>query len=437
MKKYSWANRIVIVTLWSIVFICLVSMASSRQKIYSEVEVVSMNPTKEDESFEIWTLEGKMEEVLEETLIKYQKEYPDIKFSVKVFKNDIYSETLLNAARTGSLPDMFYSWGDERLKELVELDVAKDITSEVYKQVGGKLNEGVLKNYCIDERIYGMPAFAWNTVLYCNTDLFKACELEIPTTYDEFLEVVKQFKEKQITPLMIGGSEAWMASLYYMELVSEEENTTIIKGLSSNPLYFRRDGFVNAATQFKALIDLEPWQQGYENMLAVDAVNGFAKGKAAMLVSGSWSSSNIDDINHSLIKGKVAVIPFPGNRTNSLKSGVAGYSDGFILNRMSELDQVNVKALFVRLMQDISDRAVEKKGMGLPVYREQSLENTKFETLKLCEHIFPKEDFHAAYDKILSTQFIKGYNEALIEFIREKSSVTEFIEAVATGKSKN
>ena len=437
MKKYSWANTVVIGTIWSIALIGLISIASSRQKVYSEVGAVSMAPTALEQSFEIWTLEGKMEEVLEETLIKYQREYPNIKFKTKVFKNDIYNEMVLNAARTGSLPDMFYSWGDERLKELVILDVVQDITFEVNKELGDSLREDTLENYCIGDRIYGLPAFGWNTVLYCNTELFAACDLEIPTTYDELLEVVKQFKEKEITPLMVGGSETWMFSLYYTELVSEKENTSIIKSLSENPLYFRRDGFVDAATKFKQLIDLEPWQEDFENTVAADAVYEFTKGNAAMLLSGSWVSTNIDDIRHSSIRGKVAVIAFPRYKSTNLGSGVAGYSDGFILNKASDFEEVNVKSLFVRLMKDISDRAVEKKGMGLPIYKEQTLENTHFETLKLCEHIFPKGDFHAAYDKMLNAEFIKGYNEALLEFVRGESSTAEFIDTLATGKAKN
>lgn len=437
VEKYSWTNKVIIGLLSGIVLVCLVSMASSRQKVYTEVELVTMSPTKVEESFEIWTLEGKMQEVLEETLINYEKQYPNIKFKVKAFKNEIYNEMLLNAAKTGSLPDMFYSWGDERLKELVALEVAEDITSEVKVGLQDKLCEGVLESYTIDDCIYGMPAFGWNAVIYCNTELFKAYDLETPTTYDEFLEVVKAFKEKQITPLMMSGYEAWMPSLYYMELVLDEENTNIIKSLGTNPLYFRRSGFVNAAKKFKELIDLEPWQENFENMSAEDTICHFTKGEAAMLLSGSWASTSIDDIHHSLIKGKVKVISFPRDGVNNLGNGIAGYSDGFILNKASTLKTINVKWFFVKLMQDISDRAVEKKGMGLPVYKGQTLEETRFETLKACEAVFPRVHYHAAYDKILNTQFVAAYNEALLEFVRGNMSTTEFIEATATKKYEN
>ncbi len=437
VKKYGWTNRVVVGTLWCIALVGLISMASSRQKIYSEVEAVSIRSEDEDESFEIWTLEGRMEEVLEETLIKYQKEYPNIRFKTRAFKNDIYSETLLSAARTGSLPDMFYSWGDERLKELVALEVAQDITFEVDKQLGHSFRVGALINYSVNDRIYGLPAFGWNTALYCNTELFETYHLELPTTYDAFLEVIKQFKEKGVTPLMVGGRDPWMFSLYYMELVAEVENTTIIESLSDHPLYFRREGFVNAANAFKRLIDLEPWQEDFEGMSGEDAVYEFTKGKAAMLLNGSWSCINIDDIRHSLIKGKVDVISFPRYESSHPESGVAGYSDGFVLNKASDLAHINVKSLFVRLMKDISDRAVQMKGMGIPVYKDQTIENTQFNTLKLCEELFPKGDFHAAYDKMLSTQFIKGYNEALLDLVRGDSNEVEFIETLATKKDKN
>ena len=410
--------------------------------VYRELEAAHASNKKEQESFEIWTVEGKMEEVLEEVIPIYKKDYPEIKFKIKAFKTDIYNEMILNAARTNSLPDMFYSWGNERLGELIDLGVVADITDATLLQLNDQIYNNVLESYTFDGKIYGLPAFGWNSVLYCNTEIFKSCGLELPTTYDELISTVKAFKKKGITPMLISGREAWMSSLYFMELALDYENIKIVEGLTNNPKYFGMEGFSKAATQFKQLIDCEPWQAGFENVTSVEATTEFIKGNGAMLVSGSWASAEIDDIIHSLVKGKVQAISFP--RDSSLDDGsyieansqigIAGYADGFVLNKNTDLTTADEKILFVQMMKDISNGAVINKGMGIPVYKEQSLEKTKYELLRQCQAIFPTKSYHQAYDYILDNHFVAKYSESLLEFIKGEMEAQTFIKVLVASE---
>ena len=339
---------------------------------------------------------------------------------------------LLNAVRTNSLPDMFYSWGNKRLEELVKLDVVADITDTVRLQLENQIYKETIKEYTFNERIYGLPSFGWDSVLYCNTELFAACGVEVPTTYEEFIDAIKVFKSKGITPLIIGGNEAWMSSLYFMELALEYENISIIRGLSEHPKYLSMDGFKEAAEAFERLIDLEPWQEGYETTTSMAATTEFIKGNGAMFLTGSWTSVEIDDIIHSLVKGKIKAIRFPRKYNNEV--GIAGYADGFALNKHTAFKEVDAQRLFVQLMKSVSDRAVIGKGLGTPIYKDQTLDNTKYQLLKQCQEIFPEQEYHETYSQMLDYTVLINYHEAFLKFIKEDIDATTFIKEMITDK---
>lgn len=436
VKKQNWANRIIIVIIVGIFLVVTALITRNKNLLDQKIEKATATMQKEEKSFEIWTIEGDIEDVIEEVIPIYKKACPDIRFKIKVFKSDIYNDVLLNASRTNSLPDVFFSWGDQRLEDLIELDVIADITETVKNQSEYRFEDNALEGYTFNNKLYGLPVFGWNNILYCNTEIFKTYNLDLPTTYEELLEVVEVLKSRGVTPMIIGGAEPWTISLYFMELVLDSGDMSSIENLRQNPSFFRSDEFQKAAMQFKRLIDLRPWQQNFETMTSSAAIDDFIVGKGAMMLLGSWSSIEIDSVLHSLVKGKIQAIHFPRNNIDD--TGIGGYADGFVLNKNTTLEEIDVQKLFVDMMKQISDRSVEGKGLGIPVYKDQSLEGTRYELLKQCHSVFTAKQYHHAYDQCLEYDFVKHYNRGLEAFVKGYISVQEFInQSVEIGKYDN
>jgi len=430
MMKVKGESLIIIVFVCTLTFILGVLIYRSNLELNKEIQSVSEIKTQEKKNFEIWTVEGSVQTALNEEITKYQKLYPDVYFTVKAFKNEIYKENLLNAARTNSLPDMYYLWGDQGLKEMIELGAAKDITKEVMPLIGQRISDDKLNNYRVNDKIYGMPIFGWNVVMYCNTELFENYGLDIPETYTDLLNVVQKFKESDITPMAIGGQEAWMPSLYYMALVLDGTNVKVVENATTNPQILGSRPFSSAAEKMRKLVMLRPWQNYYGDATDEEAVNYFCQGKAAMLVGGSWMSATIQDNVVVDIKDKVKVVAFPTDSETGYFKGVAGYSDGFVLNAKSELSGMKVTSMYLSLVRDISNNVVEYKGVGLPIYSDQTLDKPSFTVIRQCYSIFPSGSFHSAYDQIFREDIVKCYNDAIKNL--EKGYITDkkFIELI-------
>ena len=426
MKRLKGANFLVIVIVCTLGFVIGTLTYTNNLKLNQEIKNVIETNDESEKEFEIWTIEGKIEDVLNEEIKSFQKKYPDIKFKIKAFKSEIYKQNLLNAARTNSMPDMFYTWGDEGLKELVELNAVKDITMPVDNVVKESIRSRVLESYTINERVYGLPIFGWNTVMFCNEELFKQNDISFPSTYEELLKVVANFKGIGVTPMAIGGDDAWMGSMYYMELVLERTTPRTVRAAAENKKLLGDGHFRKAAEQFRRLIILRPWQNFYEDHSSLDAVDYFCEGKSAMMLGSSWMCQSIEP----RLRGKVKVIPFPTNSHSGYFKGVAGYSDGFALNQKMKMGDIDIIALYFELVRAVSDNAVEKQGLGIPIYKDQELADKSFDMIKRCYDIFPSGSYHSAYDQLLPEDEIEVYNASIKELIRGSITDKKFIDQI-------
>lgn len=141
-------------------------------------------------------------------------------------------------------------------------------------------------------------------------------------------------------------------------------------------------------------------------------------------------SATIQDDVVTNIKDKVKVVAFPSDTKSGYFKGVAGYSDGFVLNAKSELSNVDITSMYLELVRDISNNVVEAKGVGLPIYSDQTLDKPNFTVIRQCYNIFPSGRFHSAYDQIFTENMVKCYNEAIKNL--EKGYITDkkFIELI-------
>lgn len=394
-------------------------------RIYSDVQKKNTYArlNQEKEIITIWTLHGDMQTMLEEVTKKYENE--NIGFEITTFKNDVYQSNIQNAAITNELPDIFFTWGYGNLEKYVELDLVADVTQSLKETKFEELClPHALDGMTFNDEIYALPIYGWNVSLFCNKELFKKYGVQYPTTYDKFIEAIKVFKANGVTPLAGGMKEQWLNSLYYMALVLGEGDVDSIYKAAADPSKFNTPQFRRAAQKMAEIAKLEPWQSTYLDSDAYDASHIFIQGEAAMLVYGSWASSNIEG-DESQIKNEVKVMPFPNDKPGY---NIGGYSDLMVISKNSKVAQdKELKALYLNMMYDISQLAIMKYGVGLPAYKDQIIDDMQFKTLYGCYRIQADKGQHPAYDQILDKDKSAQYYEALAGLIKGEIDENAFI----------
>lgn len=399
-------------------------------QIYSDYFWGNRSDVKEkDEVIRIWTIHGDIEEALNVALDDYKLKHPNINFEVTVYKNEVYQTAINNALLTDSLPDMFFMWGYSKLKRFVDAGVIQEITNIVKEQnISQQVMEGGLDAFTYDDKIYALPLYGWKATLFCNRDMFAKYELKYPETYDELIKVMDQFKEQGVVPIITGAKEGWLSSLYYMSLVQGEgPGNTIYKAVTDKNLFLGNQ-FSQAAKKLEQFTKGGYWKKNHMEYDAYNAIHLFSQEEAAMLYYGSWGSSFMES-ESSKVRGKIDVIPFPnGNK----KEGIGGYVDTFAINKYGEIPQSKeLMEMYTEVVGSVSDISVKNNGSGLPVYKDQMIDSTKFPILYRCFTDTAKQKLYPAYDQIMSEELSSEYYKLINELVSGEKSSQDFVNGLA------
>ncbi|THV41525.1 extracellular solute-binding protein [Glycomyces buryatensis] len=259
----------------------------------------------------------------------------DLTVEVEPIANEAFKERLATSAQSGTLPDLYQTWGGGVLAEQVEAGLVRDITDDV--DCLDKVNPITLEAYTIDDRLYAVPFDQGVVGFWYNMDLFAEAGIDTPpATWDEFLGAVEQLKAAGITPIALGGADQWPTHYYWTYLVMR---TLGLDGLeaAAEAGDFSDPGFTEAGQKLADLAALEPFQEGFESA-TYDQADGQAalmgEGGAAMELMGQWAPQAQRDNSGTDGPGDaLSFFPFPAieggaGTTTEFLGGGGGFAAG-------------------------------------------------------------------------------------------------------------
>ena len=121
------------------------------------------------------------------------------------------------------MPDIVAMGGDNNYTEVESAGMLVDLSSEDYIS---NIQESYLQmvydvNKDKEEKAYGVP-YATNAsgVIY-NVDKFKEYGIEIPKTWDEFIDVLEKLQDAGEQPLLMTYKDAWTSNCPWNSIASD------------------------------------------------------------------------------------------------------------------------------------------------------------------------------------------------------------------------
>ncbi|MUH59201.1 ABC transporter substrate-binding protein [Bifidobacterium canis] len=236
---------------------------------------------------------------------EFEKENPDIRININ---NSANAQTDLRTRFVKDrVPDVITFNGDYSFGTFAASGVFYDFTDD---PMVDDLNEGMVniaKNLVqtsdpAKKRLYGLP-FAGNASGYIyNKDLFRKVGLDPdnpPTTWDEFISMLKKFRDAGINPVQATLADAWttqapLASLNGT-LVPESEYTELKEGKTTF-----KNIWTDAITKE---IELFSYADSEKGVTYQQGTQNFAKGQAAIIPLGTYAIPQITLINKDIDLG--------------------------------------------------------------------------------------------------------------------------------------
>lgn len=248
----------------------------------------------------------------EKVFANFKKE-TGIAVSQEIIQTNNYKQTLLARNAGKQFKDLVATHpNDSEYGALVRAGALTEITDKPYVKNFTDAGLGAMKHS--DGKIYSILVSANILTVYYNKDLFAKAGAEIPTDWNGFIGACDKLKKAGITPISMGGKEFWVPALVWRQIFATKtvgKDPTVFEKLVKKQLKFAQvPGMEESLTMFFDLKRRGYFQQGDAGTSYDEATALFARGDAAMWVTGSWSIPPVQKANPKL---SIGFFQLPGN----------------------------------------------------------------------------------------------------------------------------
>lgn len=219
--------------------------------------------------------------------------FPDVEIEIKMY-ND--RQSLMVEVAGGGGPDILDLDGPTDVAEFAKAGRVLPLDSYAEKYGWADLFYEWAYDSCFYNNVlYSLPTSFEGMVMYYNTDVFTANGWEIPKTLDELVALMPVIQEAGIIPLSFGnanyqGAVDWLYSTFTSCYAGPASIKAAMEGT---------DKFTAEPIRASLQMMVDWWKNGWlgdRNSMSIttqDMITFFAEGRAAMMIDGTWASSEL------------------------------------------------------------------------------------------------------------------------------------------------
>ncbi len=151
--------------------------------------------------------------------------------------------------------------------------------------------------YTYEDEVYGISGGLGILGTYYNKDMFAKYDLEVPTNWNEFLEVCQVLKDNGEMPIVMGDKDNYVMQFGLYQIGANghyKDNPDYDQELISGESKFTDDGtWDDILAKYKTLYDNNYITESSFGLSAQQAIQIFVDGNAAMIFDGSFNASAI------------------------------------------------------------------------------------------------------------------------------------------------
>lgn len=252
----------------------------------------------------IWAEDNDNGVLLTKICEDYKAVNPNFNYEYELVSSNNLKQKVATLAASNDLPDIFVYEAGKPIVELIEADKLVDIGAELESLgVMDYMNPSavsLLETLSGTDSIYDLPLGHNVEGFWYNKALFEQAGCEVPSTWEEFEEVLKKLNDAGIQPLTTGGSEKWGATrlinAYAVRTLGSDAMDKADKGEAS----YTDEGYVAAAQKIQDWANAGYFGEGITTVDMNTAGSMLMTGKAAIFYNGSWFTSNLNNESENL-----------------------------------------------------------------------------------------------------------------------------------------
>lgn len=191
-----------------------------------------------------------------------------------------YQTAMQQSISDSTAPAMFTWWNGDQLETLIKNDLLVDLTDEwenYYVDLG--VSPDVADSLSYEGRVYAAPYAVLNNSVIYNKRAFETAGCEVPTTFDEFLDVCQKLVDAGITPIAL-KNDSWAGFIWFQQLLAVHD-VELYFGICDGSIPYTDERIVEVMNVWRDMFD-----KGYfaAPVQSLDTAKAFARDEVAMVL---------------------------------------------------------------------------------------------------------------------------------------------------------
>ncbi len=255
----------------------------------------------------------------------FMAENPNVKIEVTgVSSNDIYTKLAATSTSPDDLPTLFYTSADQA-PSLVDMGLVEDMSKYLTEEEIAALGNGVYDACIMMDIMAYYPIDLQPLAVLYRTDRFEENGIEIPTTWEDFLEVSKQLTKDNDGD---GAMDEWGFSMVGSNNSSGQSRFMSYLWSNGLKVVYEEDGEWKTDMDTPEFLDAFTFWTDMNNVHGVvpvgiteitypTAANYFAMGFTSMMISGG-NAMGVAYATSPDLQGKIGTFCMPGDYPGSM-----------------------------------------------------------------------------------------------------------------------
>lgn len=307
-------------------------------------------------------------DVIDRFNTEYEGQYHVTPITTNLEEYDGKLNALIAAGQT---PDVYICNPGPNMDVYVEAGAAMDLTDIMNNEEAdwyATFTDGIFDSLTYDGKIMGVPTCFAAACVYYNTKMFDEVGVEVPTTYDELLDVCQKLQDAGYTPISCSAGTAWCLSMIAGYLCDRQGAD--LDAIAAHEANWTDDVFVQAATKLQELSQyFQPTAAGDSNDQATAA---FYNQEAAMLVQGSWAIGQMNGANEE-IEDICGVFQFPAIEGANDPNRMIVKTDNLLVSSTTEHKDAAI-ALLKMFTDETAQKYMAEVGGKFPIIKDVDID---------------------------------------------------------------
>ena len=260
---------------------------------------------------------------------------------------------LQSRAHLNEMPDMFGCTTGNMFELMFEDGIIMDLTGQEFLN---NVEPSSLEMSTYNGKNWRLPYSLSCYGLYVRTDIFEEQGLDLPTTWDELMDVCEKLTAAGITPFALPDKTMVYQRMERMMSFMSEDDTEF-KQVAAGELEAKDStllqNYANASLQIVNYMTPESlgaeYTESYQQLIA---------GQAAMTINGGWSLATLKDYDPDI---KVALIPMP-NPTGEESKVVVSIDTNFCISSSTKHPEECLKFFEYLAQPEVAQVYADKEG---------------------------------------------------------------------------